>query len=132
MIKIKINFCNFKQYIFFCECCFHEEDEIFLNPYPGFKNIYDDFELFFSKFKIKYEEGTSFWDYCDYSDSDGDDIDDNDDLEDNDDLDDNDYIEEILPIIDNYDFEAISPPIIDSDSDSDRRLVSSVGKAPVC
>ena len=117
LIKIKINFCNFKQYILFCECCFHEEDGILLYPYPGFKNIYDDFELFFSKFKIKYEKGSSFLDYCDYSESDEDYIDD---LEDNDDLDDNDYIEAISPpIIDNYDFEAISPPIIDSDSDSD-------------
>ena len=96
LIKIKINFCNFKQYILFCEYCYDEEDRIFLYPYPGLKNIYDYFELYFSKFKIKYEEGTSFWDYCNYSDSDsdGDDIDDNDDLED------------ILSII-------------DSDSDSD-------------
>ena len=128
LIKIEIIFCNFKQYILFCECCFHEEDEIFLNPYPGFKNIYDDFELFFSKFKIKYEEGSSFWDYCDYSESDGDYIDDNDVIEDE--LPINDVIEDELPInddyvfedilpIDDYDFEAISPPIIDSDSDSD-------------
>ena len=43
-------------------------DLCYIVPYPGLKNIYDDFELFCSKFKIKYEDGGSFWDY--YSDSD--------------------------------------------------------------
>ena len=28
----------------------------FVNPFPGFENIYYDFELFFSKFKINYED----------------------------------------------------------------------------
>ena len=79
LIKIKKNFCNFNQYILFCEYCFDEEDGLFLDPYPGFKNIYYDFELFFSKFKIKYEEG-SFWDYCTDSDSDGVDSDDLEDI----------------------------------------------------
>ena len=56
LIQIKKNFLNFNQYINFCKSCF-DEDEPFIDPYPGFKNIYYDFELFFSKFKIKYEEG---------------------------------------------------------------------------
>ena len=124
LIKIKINFCNFNQYIIFCECCFNEDDTPFIEPYPGFKNIYDDFELFFSKFKIKYEKGKSFYDYCDNSESeDNDFIEDElpvydyaieDELPINDDY----VLEDLLPI-DDYDFEAIPPPIIDSDSDSD-------------
>ena len=56
MIKIKKNFLNFNQYINFCKSCFDDEDVSFIDPYPGFKNIYDDFELLFSKFKIKYKE----------------------------------------------------------------------------
>ena len=28
----------------------------FVNPFPGFENIYYDFELFCSKFKINYED----------------------------------------------------------------------------
>ena len=84
LIKIKKNFHDFKQYINFCKSCFDDDDEPFIDPYPGFKNIYDDFELFCSKFKIKYEEGiNSFWDYCTDSDSDSDsDGVDSDDLED--------------------------------------------------
>ena len=69
LIKIKKNFHYFKQYINFCKCCYDDDDEPFIDPYPGFKNIYDDYELFCSKFKIKYEEG-SFWNYCTESDSD--------------------------------------------------------------
>ena len=77
LIKIKKNFINFNQYIQFCKDCYHEDEQIFIDPYPGFKNIYDDYELFCSKFKIKYEEGiNSFWDYCTDSDSDGVDSDD--------------------------------------------------------
>ena len=72
LIKIKKNFLNFNQYINFCKSCYDDDDASFIDPYPSFKNIYDDFELFFSKFKIKYEEGTSFWDYCTDSDSDSD------------------------------------------------------------
>ena len=72
LIKIKKKFLNFNQYINFCKSCYNDEDAFFINPYPGFKNIYDDFELFFSKFKIKYEDGGSFWDYCTDSDSDSD------------------------------------------------------------
>ena len=73
LINIKKNFHDFKKYINFCKSCFDDDDEPFIDPYPGFKNIYDDFELFCSKFKIKYEEGiNSFWDYCTDSDSDSD------------------------------------------------------------
>ena len=61
LIKIKKNFNNFNQYINFCKDCY-EDDEPFIDPYPGFKNIYDDFELFFSNFKIKYKEYVY---YCD-------------------------------------------------------------------
>ena len=57
LIKIKKNFNNFNQYINFCKSCYDDDDDApFIDPYPGFKNIYDDFELFFSKFKIKYKE----------------------------------------------------------------------------
>ena len=71
LIKIKKNFLNFNQYIDFCKRCFDDDDDaLFIDPYPGFKNIYDDYELFYSKFEIKYEDGGSFWDYCTDSDSD--------------------------------------------------------------
>ena len=40
-----------------------EMNKILLFPYPGFKNVYDDFVLFCSKFKIKYEADDRFWDY---------------------------------------------------------------------
>ena len=66
LIKIKKNFCNFEQYINLCISCYDEEDLYLIDPYPGFKNIYDDFELLFSKLKIKYEE------VCYGSDSDSD------------------------------------------------------------
>ena len=74
LIRIKKHFLNFAQYINFCKFCFDDDDQSYINPYPGFKNIYDDFELFFSRFKIRYEEGNSFWYYS--SDSDGIDSDD--------------------------------------------------------
>ena len=71
LIKIKKNFINFNQYIQFCKDCYDDDDDqIFIDPYPGLKNIYDDYELFCSKFKIKYEDGGSFWDY--YTDSESD------------------------------------------------------------
>ena len=62
LIKIKKIFVNFNQYIEFCKICYDDDDQIFIDPYPGFKNIYDDFKLFCSKFKVKYEDGGSFWD----------------------------------------------------------------------
>ena len=55
LIKIEKNFYNFNQYINFCKDCY-EDDEPFIDPYPGFKNIYDDFKIFFSKLNIIYEE----------------------------------------------------------------------------
>ena len=70
LIKIKKIFFRFNQYINFCKSCYHEDDFPFIDPYPGLENIYDDFELFCSKFKIKYEEETSFLDYFSDSDSD--------------------------------------------------------------
>ena len=62
LIKIKKDFYNFNHYIEFCKSCY-DDDEPFIDPYPGLKKIYDDFELFCSKFKIKYENDGSFWDY---------------------------------------------------------------------
>ena len=56
LIKIKKNFNNFNQYIKFVKDSYDEADQIFIDPYPGFKNIYDDFELFFSKLKTNYKE----------------------------------------------------------------------------
>ena len=70
LIKIEQRFLNFSQYINYCKYCYDEEDFCFIDPYPGLNNIYDDdFDLFLSKFKIKYEEGISFWDYSSDSDS---------------------------------------------------------------
>ena len=71
LIKIKKNFIDFNQYIEFCKYCYDDET-FFIDPYPGFKNIYYDFVLFSSKFKIKYEDVGSFWDYCTDSDIDSD------------------------------------------------------------
>ena len=56
LIKIKKKFHNFNQYIKFVKYCYDDDDQIFIDPYPGLKNIYDDYELFCSKFKIKNEE----------------------------------------------------------------------------
>ena len=71
LIRIKKNFINFDQFIGLSLSCYDEEDLPFIFPYPGFYNIYYDFELFFSKLKIKYEDGGIFLDYTD-SDSDSD------------------------------------------------------------
>ena len=67
LIKLKKNVKNFNQYIEFCEVCYDDDDQIFIDPYPCFKNIYDDYELFCSKFKINCEDSDSDSD----SDSDG-------------------------------------------------------------
>ena len=56
LIEIKKNFDNFDQYIGFILSCYEEGDLPFIDPYPGLKNIYYDFELFFSKLNIIYEE----------------------------------------------------------------------------
>ena len=53
LLKIEKEFNNFNQYINFCKDCYHEDEQAFIDPYPGFKNIYDDFKLFFNKLKIK-------------------------------------------------------------------------------
>ena len=66
LIQIKKSFDNFNQYINY-RLEYENEDDSFYNPYPGFKNIYYDFELFFSRLNIKYE----YYSYCD-SDSDSD------------------------------------------------------------
>ena len=54
--KIKKDFSNFLNYINFVKCCYDDDDIDYIDPYPCFKNIYDAYELFCSKFKIKYEE----------------------------------------------------------------------------
>ena len=69
-IKIEKNFFNFNQYINFCKDCY-EDDEPFIDPYPGFKYIYDDFKIFFSKLNIIYEEVN----YISDSDSDSENLD---------------------------------------------------------
>ena len=68
LIEIKKNFDNFNQFINY-GLEYENEDDSFYNPYPGFKNIYDDFELVFSKLNIKYEYE---YDYQYDSDSDSD------------------------------------------------------------
>ena len=80
LIKIKKFFNDFNQLIKYKKDCYCGDEQKFIIPYPGFKNIYYDFELFCSKFKIKYEADDRFWDYNDdrycyrycYSDSDSD------------------------------------------------------------
>ena len=76
LIKIRLIFYNFNQYILLCENYFHEDDLSFIDPYPGFKNIYVYFELFFSKIKYIFEESNSQFIYHNkidnYSDSDSD------------------------------------------------------------
>ena len=100
LIKLKKNFYDFNQCIEFCKNCYDEDDLCYIDPYPGFKNIYDDFELFCSKFKMKYEDGDSFWDYYSDSESDSDGVD--------------------LVILSNSDSDSDDLVILyDSDSDSD-------------
>ena len=42
----------------FVKFYFHEDDRPFVNPYPGLEDIYEDFNLFYSKlrFQFKFEE----------------------------------------------------------------------------
>ena len=74
IIKLKNKFDDFNNYIGFCKCCYNEDDITFIDPYPGMVSICDVFELFFSKFKIKYEYSNSFWDYVSDYDSDEDEV----------------------------------------------------------
>ena len=71
IIEIKEEFCNLNKYYDFFEDDGNvyyddddDDDKPFVDPYPGYKNIKDDFEIFYNKIKIKIE-------YCD-SDSDSD------------------------------------------------------------
>ena len=52
-IKNKLN--NIDQYLDFILNCYHKEDLIFINTYPGFIDFYYYFNLFFTKLNIKYE-----------------------------------------------------------------------------
>ena len=112
LIRIEKNFLNFSQYISFCKSCYHEDDQPFIDPYPGLNDIYDDdFDLFISKFKVRNEEGTSFWDYgsdndgYSYSDTDSDS--------------DSDGFDVILPDSDGIDSDEYDILLIIGDSDSD-------------
>ena len=80
LIRIKKIFNDFNNLVNYTKDCYDGDEQNFVDPYPGFINIYDDFVLFCSKFKIKYEADDRFWDYnadryryryC-YSDSDSD------------------------------------------------------------
>ena len=70
IIKIKKNFSNFEDYVNYCLNSYDEYDKPFICPYPGFYNIYYDFELFFSKLKIKYKKFNYYSDSDSDSDSD--------------------------------------------------------------
>ena len=63
LIKIKKIFNDFNLFIKYKKDSYYGDEQNYITPYPGFKNIYDDFELFCSKFKIKYEAADRFWDY---------------------------------------------------------------------
>ena len=52
-IKNKLN--NIYQYLDFILNCYHKEDLIFINTYPGFIDFYYYFNLFLTKLNIKYE-----------------------------------------------------------------------------
>ena len=55
LIKIKNKFNNIDQYLDFILNCYHKEDLIFINTYPGFIDFFYYFNLFFTKLNIKYE-----------------------------------------------------------------------------
>ena len=63
LIRIKKKFNDFNNLINYRKDCYDGDEQNFVDPYPGFINIYDDFVLFCSKFKIKYEPNDRFWDY---------------------------------------------------------------------
>ena len=63
LIRIKKIFNDFNNFINYRKDFYDEDEQNLVNPYPGFINIYDDFVLFCSKFKIKYEPKDKFWDY---------------------------------------------------------------------
>ena len=55
LIKIKNKLNNIDQYLDFILNCYHKEDLIFINTYPGFIDFFYYFNLFFTKLNIKYE-----------------------------------------------------------------------------
>ena len=55
LIKIKNKLNNIDQYLDFILNCYHKEDLIFINTYPGFIDFFYYFNLFFTKINIKYE-----------------------------------------------------------------------------
>ena len=59
LINIKKFFNDFNMFIKYIKESYCGDEQNYITPYPGFKNIYDDFELFCSKFKIKYEAAES-------------------------------------------------------------------------
>ena len=65
LMRIKKKFNDFNNLINYRKDCYDGDEQNFVDPYPGFINIYDDFVLFCSKFKIKYEADDRFWDYHD-------------------------------------------------------------------
>ena len=67
LIKIKNELNKIDQYLDFILNCYHKEDLIFINTYPGFIDFFYYFNLFFTKLNIKYE-------YDSDSDSDSDDF----------------------------------------------------------
>ena len=69
LIKIKNELNNIDHYLDFILNCYHKEDSIFINAYPGFIDFYYYFNLFFTKLNIEYE-----YEYEYDSDSDSDDF----------------------------------------------------------
>ena len=67
--KIKNELNKIDQYLDFILNCYHKEDLIFINTYPGFIDFFYYFNLFFTKLNIKYE-----YDSDSDSDSDSDDF----------------------------------------------------------
>ena len=65
IIEIKEEFCNLNKYYDFFEDDGNvyydddDDDKPFVDPYPGYKNIKDDFEIFYNKIKIEYYDSDS-------------------------------------------------------------------------